>query len=96
MKHAIDKSKILYETHPITGAQIKGFQIPFWKETIEMVKEASTIIPGVGYVEWDIGFTPNGPVFVEANEIPNHNIYQLPEYTPNKIGIWPRFKKILK
>ena len=96
MKPAIDKSKLLYENHPITGTPIKGFQIPFWKETIEMVTEASKIIPEVGYVGWDIGYTPNGPVFVEANDFPGHDIYQLPEHTPNKIGIWPRFKEFLK
>ena len=96
IKPAIDKNKQLYEVHPITGTQIKGFQIPFWKETIEMVKEAAKVIPEVGYVGWDVGFTPNGPVFVEANDFPGHDIYQLPEHTPEKIGIWPKFNKYLK
>lgn len=93
---AIDKTKQLYEVHPITGTPIKGFQIPFWKETIDMVKEAAKIIPEVKYVGWDVGFTPNGPVFVEANDFPGHDLYQLPEHTPNKIGIWSKYKEFLK
>lgn len=96
IKPAIDKNKNLYEVHPITGTQIKGFQIPYWKETMEMVKEAAKVIPQVGYVGWDVGFTPNGPVFVEANDFPGHDIYQLPEHTPEKIGMWPKFKEFLK
>ncbi len=91
---AIDKNKILYEKHPVTGTQIKGFQFPDWDKAIKMCKEASKVVPEMAYVGWDVGFTPNGPVFVEANEYPGHDIYQLPEHTPNKIGMMSRFINI--
>ena len=95
MQSAIDKNKVLYEKHPATGTKIKGFKFPYWKEMIEMVTEASKIIPEMGYVGWDVAFTPNGPVLVEANDFPGHDIYQLPEHTPDKIGVYPKFRKYL-
>ena len=91
---AIDKNKVLYENHPATGSQIKGFQFPNWNEAIEMCKEAAKIVPEMAYVGWDVGFSKKGPVFVEANEFPGHDIYQLPEHTPNKIGMMPKFTNI--
>lgn len=91
---AIDKNKVLYENHPATGSQIKGFQFPDWNEAIEMCKEAAKIVPQMAYVGWDVGFSKKGPVFVEANEFPGHDIYQLPEHTPNKIGMMPKFTNI--
>ena len=92
---AIDKNKQLYKLHPITNEKIEGFKLPYFNEAMEMVKEAATVIPEVGYVGWDVAFTPDGPVFVEANDFPGHDIYQLPEHTPNKIGIWPKFKEFI-
>lgn len=89
---AIDKQKNIYENHPQTGAQIKGFQFPYWNEAIELCKKASKEIPEMGYVGWDVAFTPEGPLFVEGNEFPGHDIYQLPAHTPNKIGIMPKFQ----
>lgn len=91
---AIDKNKNLYEVHPITGVRIKGFQFPNWNEALEMCKEAAKIVPEMAYIGWDVGFSDKGPVFVEANEFPGHDIYQLPEHTPNKIGIMPKFINI--
>lgn len=91
---AIDKNKVLYENHPQTGSMIKGFKFPHWEEAVEMCKEASKIVPQMAYIGWDIGFTPEGPVFVEANEFPGHDIYQLPEHTPDKIGMMPIFNSI--
>ena len=93
---AIDKNKKLYTVHPLTGEQIQGFEFPYWNEAMEMVKEAAKIIPQVGYVGWDVAFTPNGPSFVEANDFPGHDIYQLPEHTPDKIGVWPKYKEFVK
>lgn len=91
---AIDKNKILYENHPATGTPIKGFKFPYWNESLEMCKEAAKVVPQMAYVGWDVGFTPDGPLFVEANEFPGHDIYQLPEHTPDKIGMMPKFLNI--
>ena len=92
---AIDKNKILYTKHPITNKDIKGFAFPDWEKAVNLVKDAALVIPEVRYIGWDVAFTPNGPVFVEGNEFPGHDIYQLPEHTPNKIGMMPVINKAI-
>lgn len=67
---AIDKQKNIYEKHPQTGEIIKGFKFQYWEEALELCKQASKEIPEMGYVGWDVAFTPEGPLFVEGNEFP--------------------------
>ncbi len=89
---AIDKQKNLYQVHPMTGTPIKGFQFPDWDKAIALVTSAACEVPQMGYVGWDVAFTPDGPCLVEGNDFPGHDIYQLPEHTPNKIGVYPKFQ----
>ena len=91
---ALDKQKNLYENHPATGTPIKGFRFPDWDKARTLVEQAAQVIPEVGYVGWDVCFTPDGPCLVEGNQFPGHDIYQLPVHTPDKIGIMPRFRAI--
>lgn len=56
-----------YDRHPITGEQIVGFTIPFWKETLELARNAAMVTPELKYVSWDIAITENGPVLIEGN-----------------------------
>jgi hypothetical protein len=93
---AIDKAGNHYEKHPVTQTSIPGFQIPMWEECIELIKNSVPIVPQVGLVGWDVGISVNGPLLVEANQYPGHDIYQLPVHTPSKIGMYPTFKNILK
>ncbi|MBQ6831252.1 MAG: hypothetical protein IJO28_01315 [Oscillospiraceae bacterium] len=88
---AIDKNKNLYETHPMTGTPIKGFQFPYWQEAMELALKAATEVPQMGYIGWDVAFTPDGPCLVEGNDFPGHDIYQLPQHTPDKIGMMEKF-----
>lgn len=91
---ALDKQKRLYDRHPATGALIQGFRFPDWDQARALVQQAAQVIPQVGYVGWDVCFTPDGPCLVEGNQFPGHDIYQLPVHTPDKIGIMPRFRAI--
>lgn len=91
---ALDKQKNLYENHPATGTPIKGFTFPDWDKAKALVEQAAQVIPQMGYVGWDVCFTPNGPCLVEGNQFPGHDIYQLPVHTPDKIGIMPRFRAV--
>ena len=75
-KPAVDKSGNIYKSHPYTNVNIIGFKVPFFEEAIEYVKEMALTIPEVGYVGWDIAITSNGPLVVEANPFPGHDIYQ--------------------
>lgn len=93
---AIDKKGNVYEMHPYTKTKIVGFKIPYWEEAIKLVKDASKIQDKVKMVGWDIAFTDEGPLLVEGNEYPGHDIYQLPQHRKDNIGVLPMFEKILK
>ena len=88
---ALDKKKNLYESHPMTGHQIKGFTFSEWPEAIDMVKKAALVVPDVGYVGWDVAFSDKGPLLIEGNPFPGHDLYQLKEHTPDRIGMMPKF-----
>ncbi len=53
--------------HPVTGTKILGFEIPFWKEVKEMVRECALRAKDAAVVGWDIAITENGPCLIEAN-----------------------------
>ena len=96
LEDAVNKAGELFETHPITGTKIKGFQIPFWKEAKEMVVEAAKLSSHVRYVGWDVGMSVNGPVLIEGNQFPGHDIYQVAEKIKDgDIGVLPMFEKAI-
>ena len=88
---AIDRQKNLYESHPMTGHPIKGFTFSNWDEILEMVKKATLVVPDIGYVGWDVAVSDKGPVLIEGNPFPGHDLYQLKEHTPDRIGMMPKF-----
>jgi len=95
-KPAIDKQGNVYETHPMTGTKIVGFQIPKFDEAIQMVKEASKKVEAVRLVGWDIAITENGPVMIEGNQLPGYDIYQSKVHlNDDKIGLKPYFDKVI-
>ena len=96
MDKAIDKKKNLYAYHPATNAQIKGFIFPDWDKALKLVKEASKVVKEMRYIGWDVCFSNKGPILVEGNDYPGHDIYQLPEHTHDHYGIWPKFTKAFK
>ena len=91
-----DKERHTYTEHPRTHTTIQGFAIPYWEEAKAMCLEASQIVPQMRYVGWDVAITPNGPVFVEGNNLPGYDILQMPPHTPDKIGMLPRFREFVK
>lgn len=97
VEEAVNKAGELFEKHPITNTNIKGFKIPYWDEAINMVKEAAKESPHVRYVGWDVGMSENGPLLVEGNQFPGHDIYQVAEKIgPNDIGVLPKFEEAMK
>jgi hypothetical protein len=75
-KPAIDKKGNVYEKHPDTNTNIIGFKIPFFKEALEFAKKLAYITPQIKYTGWDICITEKGPVVIEGNPFPGHDIYQ--------------------
>jgi hypothetical protein len=64
--------------HPITGVPIEGFQVPFWEDTLEMVRKASLKHPQNRSVGWDIAITAHGPDLIEGNHDWCKLVWQLP------------------
>ena len=64
--------------HPITGCSIVGLQIPFWSETLELVREASLLHPENRSIGWDIVITEQGPGLIEGNHDWCKLVWQLP------------------
>ena len=93
---AIDKKGNLYERHPITNVKIPGIKIPRWNEVKDFCCKAASEIKEVGYIGWDVCITKDDICFIEANEFPGHDVYQLPPHRKDGIGLLPQFEKILK
>lgn len=49
------------------GSLIKGFRLPYWKESCELAKKAAIKFLPVQTVGWDIAITKNGPCLIEGN-----------------------------
>ena len=64
--------------HPVTGISIKNFQIPFWPETLAMVREASELHTQNRSIGWDIVITSEGPGLIEGNHDWCKLVWQLP------------------
>lgn len=90
-----DKKGNRYETHPMSGVKIPGFQIPYWEEAKKMCLEAMHVVEQLRYVAWDVAITPSGPAFIEGNSFPSHAIPQFAAHYPDGIGIMPRFHEFI-
>lgn len=73
-----DITKADRDYHPITGVPITGFQVPFWKETLAMVKRAALQHPQNRSIGWDIVITDKGPGLIEGNHDWCKLLWQLP------------------
>ena len=83
-----------YDTHPYTGVKLVGYKVPFAREAIELCKQAALVVPQMRYVGWDVCIMPDGPAIIEGNNYPGYDFFQLPEHTPDKIGLYPFFQKM--
>jgi len=92
---AIDRTGAIYEEHPMTKTKIVGFQVPKWDECVKLVKQASFVVEDMGYIGWDVCITEKGPVLVEGNDFPGHDI-QIPKYSGDKTGFMEIYKEILE
>lgn len=94
--NASDKDGIIYEYHPQSKTKIKGFRLPMYEQAMALVRKSALEMPELGYVGWDVAFTNKGPVLIEANHYPGHDIYQLKSNLDTNIGLKPRFDKVYR
>ena len=96
IEDAINKEGKIFAEHPLTKTKIEGFQIPCFEEAKNMVIDACKMSKNVRYIGWDVAITNNGPILVEGNQFPGHDIYQVAEKIgKDDLGVWPKFKKAL-
>lgn len=86
----------IFEKHPDTEVKFVGYELPMLHEAIEMVKQAALEIPQMRHVGWDVAITPDGPAIIEGNEYPGTDLCQLAPHYPEKTGLWPYYKNLLK
>lgn len=65
-------------THPLTGVQLMGFQVPYWKEIKDFAIKAAKHTPENKSIGWDIGLTNDGPILIEGNHNWSHELSQVP------------------
>lgn len=64
--------------HPITNTEIIGFKIPYWQESLDMVKRAALFHKENRSIGWDVAITNQGPELLEGNHDWCKLLWQLP------------------
>lgn len=62
--------------HPLTGAEIVGFQIPDWEKVLTLVHDAQAAFPGFICPGWDIALCDDGPKILEVNAFGDIDLFQ--------------------
>lgn len=65
-----------FERHPISEKMYKNFQIPHWNSVINMIKNASQVVPEIRFVGWDVAVCEDKVILVEGNTYPGFTMVQ--------------------
>lgn len=79
----IDITKEDVTEHPVSHLPIQGFQIPYWKDTLDLVERTALLMPDNRSVGWDVAISAKGPELIEGN----HNWCKLLWQLPVKRGL---------
>jgi len=74
----IDEFGRQYFCHPDTQIRLAGIQLPEWKKALQLIKEAMDVIPDIRFVGWDLAYTEQGWIIIEANDNAQFYGAQLP------------------
>lgn len=91
---AADGDGNVFVTHPMTGTKIKGFQIPYFKEAIDMVTAECQKHKIENYIGWDMAISETGPELIEVNDRPGVVLISTP-FAAEKIGMKPEMDRFL-
>lgn len=64
--------------HPVSKVNILGFRVPFWKESLDLAKEAALFNKQNRSIGWDVAITVDGPELIEGNHDWCKLLWQLP------------------
>jgi hypothetical protein len=56
------------DRHPDTDILFSGYEIPCFKESVELVCKVHGYVYGIHSIGWDVAITDDGPSLIEANE----------------------------
>jgi hypothetical protein len=54
--------------HPDTNILFSGYEVPCFKESVELVRNVHGYMYGIHSIGWDVAITETGPTLIEANE----------------------------
>lgn len=54
--------------HPTSEVIFENYQIPFFKESVQVALDLHNMLYGIHSIGWDIAITENGPMFIEGND----------------------------
>jgi hypothetical protein len=54
--------------HPQSGVVFEGYEIPYFKEAVQMVVELHSFLYGIHSIGWDVAITKDGPLIIEGND----------------------------
>lgn len=92
---AADEEGHPFETHPITGVTITGYQVPLYDEILKLVNRLARRVPALPYIGWDIAITPERPVVIEGNH--NTGVFQSkPSVSGIRHGLLPRYRAAMR
>ena len=93
-----DSQYNIYKKTPGTNITLRGYQLPYWDEVLELCRRAAARVPEMRLVGWDVAFTPDGPVLVEGNGFPGNCGVQSRCWVEEGVafGVWPLVKSYLK
>lgn len=66
-----------YYEHPTTKVKFEGMKLPYPEKVIELVTNAAMVFKDKELIGWDIAYTPNGPIILEANDNPHLVMMQI-------------------
>lgn len=62
-----DEMGYVYQNHPDTGIQFKGFQIPEWEGLVLLAKKLAMQFETLRYIDRDFAYSERGWCVIEAN-----------------------------
>lgn len=81
--------------HPSTGVELVGFQVPFFKEAMELCRQMALKVKSYPFIGWDLAITEEGPVLLEGNKFPANDIIQVYKYHPQERGLYHEITQAL-
>lgn len=71
----MEPSATTHLSHPDTGIQLVGAEIPDWGAIVELALKAARVFPGLRLQGWDIVCTTDGIVPLEVNLVTGRTAY---------------------